>query len=398
MKRKRTTGKGKRAKARSSTPALPPQPQESPQEKLKSIREELKTCVGPQNILRAKMLRRQRQRLERLLSQTAAGELTVEQKQWRQQIKRLEKSLNVKVDPKRLQKRMSTEYRLLPPPNRNQRNVFHSMSDARQKKWQTLRAYKKRYEFAFGAKMPGAHHTGTQGNSIDTCVRCGVDRVVDKEHNTMTCPKCGVTKRFAAHIFENIDKEREDRKSSRGNLNHLQKFSAQFEKGYPAAKTHVLEAFAAEYSRAFHFRDPNKVKSCYTESIIKKLKNLPRVYKRAKDRITKELKADSIPEYTPSEIARLLNQRVRLRGPQESRSGGPANKKQKKSLGCQTLMRHMGRAEGMPQSRLFPQAKTVDIHVARLHDLEAIMKQAKKQQVVTNRSAANVSWHMYPAT
>jgi hypothetical protein len=247
------------------------------------------------------------------------------------------------------------------------------------------RAHKKRFEIMFGTTSLHPRY-----NSVDVCTTCGVDRAIDKETSITVCPKCGSVQRFASHIFETKDVEKDDSVSTRQtNMTHLQKFSSQFEFGYPVAPVSVLDAMSVAYSK-IHSHDPSKVKLCKTSAILKGLKDIPKIFKRAPDRLTKELKRESIPEYTSQELSLLLNQRNQF-GMQVSESG---DKKQKKSFNGHVYMRQLGRANQMEQSRLFPQQKTAKIHYDRIRAMEQECDAQKKQDT----NVGSWSWDLYPST
>lgn len=116
---------------------------------------------------------------------------------------------------------------------------------------------------------------------------------------------------------------------------------------------------------------------------------IPSIYKRAPDRITKELTGASIPEFTDQELSQLLNQRNRLQIPEYS-----DEKKVKKSFNNQIYMRQFGRANGREQARLFPQQKTNKIHRERTKSLEE--ESLSQYSVLGNQPGQQ--WYMYPST
>jgi hypothetical protein len=92
--------------------------------------------------------------------------------------------------------------------------------------------------------------------------------VVDRELAIRVCPKCAVTSTFASHIFESKDMEKGESSSRQQSLNHMQKFSMQFERGHPSTPLDVLEAMSVAYSR-IHLHDPSKVQACRTSNLLK---------------------------------------------------------------------------------------------------------------------------------
>ena len=98
--------------------------------------------------------------------------------------------------------------------------------------------------------------------------------------------------------------------------------------------------------------------------MFRKCPNVPKVFKRAPDRVTKVLKGEAIPEYTAVELDTLLDQRNRLQVSDTS-----DNTRQKKSYNNLMYFRQLGRTDNMEQSRLFPHARTNSVHVERIWEL-----------------------------
>jgi hypothetical protein len=169
----------------------------------------------------------------------------------------------------------------------------------------------------------------------------------------------------------------------------MKKFGAQYERGYPCASQAVLETMSVAYSK-FHFHDPAKVQACRTTQLMKGMRDLPKVAKKAPDRLTRELKGEPVPEFSSTELSQLLNQRSRLRLPEEM---GTDPLKHKKSFNNQIYMRQFGRANGKEQARLFPHAKTTKIHTERMRGLE---KECELQREKLGTQEGQC-WILYPA-
>jgi hypothetical protein len=364
----------------------PDKDKEKLEKELAGITLAMENCKGPENILKYKVLSKKAEQLQVQLNSISSKRSEKEMHEHMALLDRLEKTdFKTNRSNERTVKEIPLDNRLHPPkPNR--KNIFDIMSERDSDKWKLLRAHQKRYSVMFNS-----HQTKSRNNQIDTCHKCGVDRNVDKETAISVCPKCGSTRRFASHIFETKDTEKDDTQATRQqSLSHMQKFSSQFERGYPSTPIDVLEPISVAYTK-FHLHDPAKVQACRTSHLLKSLKDIPKVFKRAPDRLTKELKKESIPEYTSTQLSQLLNQRNRLRTPEEM-SGD--DKKHRKSFSNQIYMRQLGRANHMEQSRLFPHAKTTKIHMERTRAMEQeceIQKEKLGEQ-------SGMVWSLYPST
>ena len=312
-----------------------------------SLNKELDSCVGPNHILRFKVLTAKIVQERKTLESLTSGDNESRMHNLMIQIDQLEKE----HEPTRQTPTMSITNRLYPP-LAHKTNIFNSMTNGVKTRWQTLRAYKKRFSLMYDK------HMVERKNIIDYCADCGIDRIIDRESARSTCPQCGDCQVFASHIFDIKDMDRNEGVQTRNqSLTHMQKFMAQFERGYPCAPVSVLERLYIEFGKN-HMHDPSKVNSCTTARLMKNCPNIHRTFKRAPDRISKELRADSIPEYSPEETARILNQRNRLRLPEEIHDPSSKNKK---SYCNQIYLRQFGKSNNMPQSRLFPQGSYFDV-------------------------------------
>jgi len=369
---------------------------------LQQVELSISECKGPENILKYKVLCKKKEALQLQIANLITKRSEKEMHEYMATIDKLEKTEAKNTTSSVLLKEVPLDNRLHPPkPNR--KNIFDVMSQRDSDKYKLLRAHQKRCAVLYSNNTnntKNTNDTSTTGkpknelirtNQIDTCVQCGVDRNVDKETAISVCPKCGSTRRFASHIFETKDSEKDESQTTRQqSLSHMQKFSAQFERGYPSTPIDVLEPIFLAYTK-FHLHDPAKVQACRTSHLLKGLKHIPKVFKRAPDRLTKELKKESIPEYTSTQLSQLLNQRNRLRTPEEMSDD---DKKHRKSFSNQIYMRQLGRANQMEQSRLFPHAKTTKIHMARTRAME---KECEIQKEKLGEEAGMI-WSLYPST
>lgn len=280
------------------------------------------------------------------------------------------------------------------PQVRGRVNIMQTLPTRRAERWRLLRTFKKRLEVMSGQEYTKGNLSYTIQNDVDTCSKCGSDRYVDKETSNSVCsnPKCGDTRNFASHVFDAKDNDRDEHDSSRHqSLEHLKKFTDQYEKGHPQTPLEVLAKLSSQYAK-FHFPDPSKVQSCRTNLLLKTCRDIPKVFRKAADRLSKELKAESIPEYSGNQINQLLNQRKRLRLPDDTPSA--EEHKQKKSFNNQIYIRQLGRANDMEQARLHYNAKTNKIHLQRVWALEKecmVMQQKFGEQ-------KDMSWSLYPST
>lgn len=337
---------------------------------IREKQERLAQFKGPRGILMAKVLQGEISRLERKVRQGGrAGQVR-----------------QVKREPRRThhhrcssnRKRMNTTHRLLPVPT-NERNVLLQMNARSAQRWQTRKLHERRQQVI------------GRTQNVDQCSSCMVDRCVDKEMSIAVCPKCGDTRRFATHIFETKEVDKDNAKITRQqSLSHMQKFTDQFQRGYPCMPLSVLERMTVAYSK-IHVRDPSKVQLSTTNRLLKKLRYIPRTYKRAPDRMTRELRCQSIPEYTTKELTKLLNQRNRLHA-QEEDTGDST--KPKKSFPNPIFMRQLGRANMMEQSRLFQNAKTTRIHLERIRAMD---QECDAQRVKFGDQESGI-WSLYPST
>ncbi len=259
--------------------------------------------------------------------------------------------------------------------------------------WRMQRTFQKRLEML-------THETPQDAlthrvNDIDTCGKCGAERFVDKESSTRTCsnPACGDTMNFASYIIENKDNEfaNEHEVSKHQNLEHLKRFTEQYERGHRQAPHEILSKLATLYNK-IHFHDASKVQPCRTNLLLKQCRDIPKTFRRASDRLSKELRAESIPEYSPQQINQLLEQRKRLRLPDDQASA--EEPKQKKSFNNQIFVRLLSRANGNEAGRLHFNAKTNRIHMQRVATLEKECEAVKEKQVDLD----GFSWTLHPST
>lgn len=360
-------------------------------EELQVVQKKLKMCQGTDNILQYKVLRARKEAIEKELNKLQSDDHKHKMHGFMAEMEQLHSSKNKKKSIIRREKRVIPMNNRLLPPKPNTKNMLQVGSERANDKWKTLRAYKKRYEVLSQHK---SKHTTTRTNYIDKCSKCNAPTIVDKETSIRVCQKSGCTLEYRPYIFETKEVENNDHKSTRQqSLIHMQKHGAQYERGYPSANVDVLEKLSVAYQK-IHSHDPYKVQTCKTFTMMKSKAfkdKIPPIYKKAPDRITKELTRASIPEFTDTELSQLLNQRNRLQIPDAFQ---PEEKKVKKSFNNQIYMRNFGRANGQEQSRLFHQQKTNKIHRERTNTLE--LESLNQYHLLGNQPGQQ--WYMYPST
>ncbi len=331
--------------------------------------EEQKTCFGPKDIIRYKMLIKKIKMEQKKIQDLQNNTLEKEIQELATYI------LKMKAIP-------SCEKLVIEPVRLYPGSGIKSSSNKEQNKI-SLRGYEKRYALLTGGTLE------IRKNNVDMCTDCGINRIIDKENARCICPKCGDNRKLESHIFELKDSDKEEQ-SFQGDqsLSHLQKFSAQFEQGHPSAPKNVLEKICIEYNN-IHTLDHTKVQSSRTSQFIKTTQNIPKVFRKSPDRLSKELISASIPEFTSQEINKLLNQRAQLR----SINISEPVQKTKKSYTNPIYMRQFGLANNMPQSSLFLHAKTNKIHLDRTRNLEEeCLIQANKKTKVN----PELCWELKP--
>jgi hypothetical protein len=329
------------------------------QASIKKFEEEQKTCFGPNDIIRYKTLSKKIELEKKKIQEIQDGTLEKQIQELATQISKM------KAIPS-CEKTVMAPVRLYP-------GTGVKISSNKEQNKIALRGYEKRYALLTGGTIETRRH------HVDMCTDCGIDRIFDKETARRTCPKCGDYQKLESHIFELKDADKEEQTSQVDQaLSHLQKFSAQFEQGHPSAPKNVLEKICVEYNK-IHTLDHSKVQCSRTSQFIKSTQNIPKVFRKAPDRLTKELISASIPEYTSQEINKLINQRSQLRSIDISDS----SQKTKKSYTNPIYMRQFGLANNMPQSSLFLHAKTNKIHLDRTRNLEeeCLIQSAKKSKL-----------------
>jgi hypothetical protein len=312
-------------------------------------------CVGPNQIIAVKVLARDIEAEQAKLARLESGEDEKELQELSQKIAKMKAVTTV-------ERSVKVSSRLYPTSSTR-------MSSDKTQQWKAARPYEKRFALMSGGT------TEVRKHDIDVC-DCGESRMFDKETARRVCLKCGDIQFYQSHIFEIKDPEIQETVSvADQSLTHMQKYSAQFEQGHPASTTDVQEKMCIEYSK-IHTLDPSKVQCSRTAQILKSCPSLPKIFRKAPERLTKELTASSIPEFTSLELNKILNQRSKLR----TVDVDPEAQKAKKSFTNPIYIRQLGLANNMPQAALFPHAKTNKIHLDRSRHLEqeCLFQQRKK--------------------
>lgn len=260
------------------------------------------------------------------------------------------------------------------PTKAGTQNMLDTMSLPRRKKLLQKQTFERRKALLEG-HLPSL---STRYNEIDECRHCGVSKVVNKEEARAICPRCGETKVFASHVFEMKESDKDEHPTATKS-DHIQNFGAQFERGYPHATPQVLDLMTQEYRR-IHLHDPHKVNVSQTQTFMKQQPELPKLFRRAPERLSRELSGESIPEFSNQEWSLILEQRNRMQQPDR-----------KKSRGCKNYVRQLGRANGFEIARLFKPAKTINTHVRQSRELED-----ECERLVDTDVSHKFSWIPYP--
>ena len=231
-------------------------------------------------------------------------------------------------------------------------------------KTKNVRAHEKRFALLSGSFLR------PRQNLVDICLIHNVNRVIDKESSRRICPKCGSSLKFESHIFDIKDSDKDETVSPMTqSLTHMQNFGSQFEIGHPSANMETLEKMYLAYSK-IHTLDHSKSMSARTVQFLKTIPDIPAIFKKAPERLTRELKADPIPEFTSNQINELLNQRLQLKISDEIDS---ETQKIKKSYNNLIFFKHLGLANGFDNCRIFANAKTQTVYNQRCCNLETMM-------------------------
>jgi len=144
-------------------------------------------------------------------------------------------------------------------------------------------------------------------HSMDVCSECQSDLIVDRELAKKVCRTCARPSRFALELFDACEDAEAHNVHVEGAQSNLHKFLAQLEKGTAPAPQNVLSALAGEFSK-FHVADTSKVTAGRTQQMLKQCAAVPRTYRQAPQRITRELVGAAVPEFTYTELQSLQTQ------------------------------------------------------------------------------------------
>jgi Fe-S cluster biosynthesis and repair protein YggX len=235
-------------------------------------------------------------------------------------------------------------------------------------------------ELDFVPKKKGAFSLVGPSKNMDICKTCRVERIVEKELARTVCPRCGDLKNFASHIFTSTDSEsynHRPKKPHHQSIAHMQKFLAQYSDAYEGTP---IDIFATLYSKymSIHSHDPQKATSTRTRQFLVEEGCGP-VFSKFGDRILREIRGEPVPEYSTTQINFLLEQRLKMANNSENEE--IEDEKENNSFGNQIYTRFIGKMNGMEQSRLFPQAKTNEIHQRRIRQLRKHFEHQKKSNI-----------------
>ncbi len=349
--------------------------------RLEAIRHDLKGCVGSEYVMRYKCLKLREEKLLKHMKLVKDGIYDKKVEEDSNILKKVE-HLNRQIESNKsseIVRKIQVENRLLPTTT-TQRNIFENMNEREIERFKLQRSHKKRQEIITGQL------SNPRTNSIDRCERCNVQRIFDKETSRIICPSCAETKSMASHIFET----KVEMKTSAPNqsINHMQKFINQYQKGNPVTPVSILEKMSVEYNKKFHTNDPHKAQPRNTTQILNENTTIPKKFKRFAEKMNRELRNESIPEFTREEIDVIIKQRSQLRSKkddvkpnetplipktdseQNAHKNTTDTQKNTKSFSNNIYVRQLALANNMAMGRLFKQARTSRIHNSRMKKVE----------------------------
>lgn len=222
-------------------------------------------------------------------------------------------------------------------------------------------------------------------NNIDTCEKCHVPRMTNRELAITACPKCGHRKKFASYIFDwkeqsinrgsalsfqayasassakNVD-------TSRGSMgiNHMKQFCMQFKRGFQHIPVELLGFVSHAAGGSVHVHDAQKIQTSKLQQVLAKIPGIPTCLKRAPDRISKELRGEAIPEFSEQEMNVLMDHRSKLaieqaeeRSKKRKAETPPEEEESPPKISTNlSFLRTQGRALGYEIANLFPRPKT----------------------------------------
>jgi hypothetical protein len=359
---------------------------ENRQTKLTNLRQEIKLlhnewekCIGPCNILKAKTIHRKIQlcktKIDLLTSSTIQKQQVFNLMTQNDQLETTRQHFENNNVGFKLHDQISASGRLYP----EIKSRFSNMSIPKIQKWQNLRAHQKRHSIMSEKNMPIKNY------NLDFCEKCKVERIVVREHARSICPICADSKTFASHLFETTYEN--TKKIKKTHIDHMEKGITQYTRGFPSTQNTILEKMSLNYNN-IHSHDPFKVQAVLTGKLITDCKDLPNTMSNNRDRLSRELKSQSIPEYTQKQINSLINQRDRLK-PDQRNLGTKC--KQKKHSNNIVYFRQFGLASNMENSRLFPPLKTNSKHLEGCRALEKVC-----QDQLQKTKKTNWSWELKP--
>ena len=357
---------------------------------LKELEIELGNCKGSHNILKFRSISNRIGKLKHSIANYVPVE--TENEKIARELKNISslqnlhhKDLENKIYKSRASKVIPKTTRSMPIV-KGRRNRMDRMDNKTSRYWCALNAHKRRFKISHSELGDNNVDVDRMDNPVYFCPKCNVDRIVDHEKAQAICPKCFKSVSFASHIFDVRDNEREETDGSKcQSLIHMERYMAQYEQNFPIAPEKLLEKLSIRF-RKCHSHDPAIVQPSLVSVIMKGL-DVPKSHKTAQDRICKELKGDSVPEFTLDQINRILNQRKMLQP-------GGNGQKQRKSANNHIYARQFGCANGIAASRLFVRAKTNSTHLKRTRMLEKKFMERKNITGNTDQQC----WDMVPCT
>jgi len=314
------------------------------------LQERLKALDGPYDILQRKTIKRRMQELQSgIHSREWVGPDLPDPSAAAKKYKREKSGHPVGI---------VVESRLYPMPEPSTfRNVMPTRGSVEAKRWTDGKGHKQRY-----AVTNATGGLEVQSEDVRLCQRCQVPRLVDREGARVVCPRCGEYRIFATYMME----YHEQRDVPNGSLQrpkapshaHAHKFAQQYGRGHPQVPPEVLAAVRNHLDRN-HCTDPSRATPTAIGKILKSLPEVPRVHRRAADRLSKEMRGEGVPEFTPQQLDKILRKRevISMIMPDHPVTN------------TTFLMRELARALGYSAARMFPKGKTPKIHSAMVRIL-----------------------------
>lgn len=206
---------------------------------------------------------------------------------------------------------------------------------------------------------------------VDKCERCHVNRIFERADAWAVCPLCADRKPLATFVLEMKDQDKDDKEEARERkCTNIQRFMYQFERNFPKVPDELLDQLALAY-QSIHHHDWNKITTTHSERF---LKHMPQFgwWRKATERLTRELIGKPIAEFSNQEITNLLIRFRKLKVAEDFPDMGEAI--QRRHLNTHHIVRHLG-TPLYPQARLFRTGKNRTSHEQTVRSIECEIEQ-----------------------